>query len=435
LAPRAYVFAQSNSAIDAELNGLHIKVDADSGVILELEYGGMKMLQASAPDGSLLDAAYPGYDFEPLRIGTRYSTGAKVEIVDGAMVVTWDALGMSRPFAPEGHVSATVRIEPAADGRSVILTATIDNQSPLAIPQVIFPDLSGLQPFAGVDGTELRTCGFAMKPFRDLNVPEDDGRWYASRRNWLELKSGAYDKSMAARWMDLGSLDGGFSLFPTLWSWGPLNENGESVSEYVRLHRSQIDGTLRLMCEHRVTVAPGEQWVSPEYVLTPHEQGWAKGIEPFRAWVKENVKRPYPMPDHLRASLGYRSVWMAQQYANADPAEPTVVWRFRDLPGLAEEAKAHGLNEMVLWLWQPWEIPNEPSPELGTLVEFNEAIDACRAVGVNVSHFVSVMTMLDPIPTRYGWDDAQEYWGYHTDYVPMLRPYYGKVTSLQVCCG
>jgi hypothetical protein len=426
--PCTYAFAQSSAVVDAELNGLHIKVDASSGALLRLEYAGMTMLQSSPENGSLLDAAYPGFGFEPLRIGTHHSKGAHIEKANGALSITWDALGMSRPFASQGRVSATVRIESAPDGRSVTLTATLDNHSSLPIPQVLFPDVSGLQPFAGEDETELRTCGFAMKPFRDLNVPKDDGRWYASRRNWTELKSGAYDKSMAARWMDFGSLDGGFSLFPKLWSWGPLNANGEPVSEYVRLHQSQTDGTLRLMCEHRVTIAPGESWSSPEYVLTPHLRGWAKGIEPFRAWLQENMQRPYPLPDHLRASLGYRSVWMAQQYANADPAEPTVVWRFRDLPALAEEAKAHGLNEMVLWLWQPWEIPDEPSPELGTLEEFNQAIQACRAMGVNVSHFVSVMTMLDPIPANYGWTDAQEYWGYHTDFIPMLRPYYGKAS-------
>ncbi len=420
--------AEPGNVVEADLNGLYVTVSADTGALLGLEYAGMTMLKATPDNGSLLDAAYPGFGYAPLRIGTRYSKNAHVEVVDGAVTIAWDALGMSRSFTPEGAVKATVRIAPAPDGRSVILTATIDNQSLLAIPQVIFPDLDGMQPFAGEDGTELRTCGFAMKPFRELNVSVDDGRWYASRRNWKELKSGAYDKSMAARWLDLGSLNGGVSLFPKLWSWGPLNDSDEPTTDHVLLHRSQIDGTLRLMCEHRVTIAPGERWTSPEYVLTPHAHGWAKGIEPFRNWIKENVQRPYPLPEHLHQSLGYRTVWMAQQYANADPAEPTVVWRFRDLPGLAEEAKAHGLNEIVVWLWQPWEIPDEPSPELGTLDEFNQAIETCRGMGVNVSLFVSVMTMLDPIPAKYGWDDAAEYWGYHTDFIPMLRPYYGKAS-------
>lgn len=420
--------AENKKPVRAELNGLLIAVDADSGGLLELEYDGMSMLQASPETASLLDAAYPGYGFDPLRLGVRYSKRARVEKADGRLVITWDALGMSRAFEPKGSVSAAVYFQPTPDGRSVLLTASLNNQSELAIPQVLFPDLAGLRPFAGEDLTEFRTCGFVMSPFRELKLPEDDGRWYATRRNWSELKWGAYDKSMAGRWMDLGSLQGGFSLFPKLWSWGPLNQSGEPTTDRVFLHLSQPDGALRLMCEHKVTIAPGERWTSPEYVLTPHRHGWAKGIEPFRAWVNENIQRPYRLPKHLRETLGYRSVWMAEQYVDADPAASAVVWRFRDLPELAEECRAHGLNEMVLWFWQPWTISDQPSPELGTRDEFVQAVEGCRAKGVNVSLFVSVMTLLGPIPLKYGWHGAKEYWGYHADFVPMLRPYYGQVS-------
>lgn len=440
---------EPSEPVRAELNGLRVAIDPGSGGLLELEYEGTKMLQARPGSASLLDAAYPGYGFEPLRLGTRHSRDAHVEVADGGISITWQALGMSRKFEPKGSVTATVQIRPAADRRSITLKASIENRSELAIPQVLFPDLAGLQPFAGVETTELRTCGGVQKPFRDLSPPEDEGRWYASRRNWLTLKSGAYDKSMAARWLDLGSLKSGFSLFPKLWSWGPVTESGspreingvsssrgsvspisrgEPTSDRVLLHLSQVDQTLRLMCEHKTRIQPGEKWSSPEYVLTPHQHGWAKGIEPFRAWVKENVQRPHPVPKHLRSTLGYRSVWMAQQYAVADAAAPTVVWRFRDLPSLADECRAHGLNEMVVWLWGPWELPNQPSPELGTLEEFNRAIAECRAKGVNVSLFVSVMTMLNPIPAKYGQTDGSEDWGYHTDFIPMLRPYYGKAS-------
>jgi len=422
------VASEPGSPVQRELNGLRVVIDPDSGGILELEYAGMKMLQARPGNASLLDAAYPGHGFEPLRLGARYSRDAHVEVAAGEIVITWQALGRSRDFEPKGSVRATVQFRPEADGRSITLKASIENKSELAIPQVLFPDLAGLQPFAGLEGTELRTCGGVQKPFRDLALPEDEGRWYASRRNWLTLKSGAYDKSMAARWLDLGSLKGGLSLFPKLWSWGPVTGSGEPAADCVLLHLSQEDQTLRLMCEHKTLIRPGEKWSSPEYVLTPHRHGWAKGIEPFRDWVKENVQRPHPLPKHLRNTLGYRSVWMAQQYAPADPAAPTVVWRFRDLPNLADECRAYGLNEMVLWLWQPWEIPNQPSPELGTIEEFNLALAECRAKGVNVSLFVSVMTMLNPIPAKYGQTDGQEDWGYHTDFIPMLRPYYGKAS-------
>ncbi|MBI5091528.1 MAG: hypothetical protein HZB26_03690 [Candidatus Hydrogenedentes bacterium] len=414
--------------VSAELNGLRISIDSESGGLLSLEYDGVTMLRRAPGSASLLDAAYPGYGFEPLRLGTRYSKGARVTKTDGAVEIAWDALGMSRDFKPKGSVSATVRMRAAEDGRSIILTASIKNESEIAIPQVLFPDFEGLLPFSGKDQTELHTCGCVMKPFVELELPEDDGWWYAGRKNWTELKWGAYDKTMSARWLDLGSLSGGISLFPKVWSWGELTTSGTAATERVLLHLSQLDGALRLMCEHQVTIAPGGAWTSPEYVLTPHRHGWAKGIEPFRAWIQENVRRPHPLPSHLRQSLGFRTVWLAQQYVKADPAGSSVVWRFSDLPGLAKECRDHGLCELVLWVWQPWEIPDQPSPELGTLEEFEQALAECRALGVNVSLFISVMTMLNPLPEKYGLNDNKEDWGYHTDLVPMLRPYYGKAS-------
>lgn len=420
--------AQGREPVQAELNGVGLTIDPDSGALLALRYNGATILDAASEHASLLDAACPGQGFEPLRMGVRYTSGARVKVSAHDILISYDMLGASRPVSITGRVSAEVRIRAAEDGQSLVLSARMDNHSDAAIPQIVFPDLSGLRPFGGREATELRTCGFVKKPFVEMDIAEDDGWWYAARRNWMDLHSGAYDKSMAGRWLDFGDRRSGFSLFPKRWSGWEFTEAGEPTTEHVLLHLSQTDGTLRLMCEHRVDLQPGGQWVSPDYVLTPRRHGWAKGIEPFRAWLRENRRRPYPLPEHLRASLGFRSVWMAQQYAHADAAAPTVVWRFRDLPGLADECVDHGLTEMVLWLWQPWELPDQPAPELGTPAELDEAIKACRAKGVNVSLFISVMTVLDPLPERYGWTDRGEYWAYHTDFIPMLRPYYAKAS-------
>lgn len=425
LASSRAMAAQTKAPIRAELNGLTLAFDPDSGGLIEMSYDGAKLLESPSENAALLDAACPGQGFDPLRLGARYSSGARVDVSAEGIVISWKTLGTSRPVGIGGPVSAEVRIRPAADGRSLVLTAVIDNHSKAPIPQVLFPDFAGLRPFAGKENTELRTCGFVKKPFLEMELAEDDGWWYAAQRNWADLHSGAYDKSMAARWMDFGNRQSGFSLFPKQWGGWELTKAGDPTTEHVLLHLSQIDGTLRLMCEHRVDIAPGERWSSPEYVLTPRRHGWAKGIEPFRVWLRENRQRPYPMPRRLRETLGYRSVWMAQQYANTDPGAPTVVWRFCDLPGLADECIEHGLNEMVLWLWQPWEIPDQPSPELGSVEEMQQAIAACRDKGVNVSLFVSVMTLIDPQPAKYGWNNGEEYWAYHTDFIPMARPYYG----------
>ena len=121
-------------------------------------------------------------------------------------------------------------------------------------------------------------------------------------------------------------------------------------------------------------------------------------------------------------------MWLAEQYVGADPTPSSVAWRFTDLPVLARECREHGLNEMVLWLWGPWALPDLPSPELGTLEEFERAIAECRALGVNVSLFVSVMTLLGALADKYPVNGDKEFWCYHSDLVPMCRPYYGRAS-------
>lgn len=61
--------AEPGEPVRAELNGLRVAIDPDSGGLRELEYDGVKFLQAGTGSASLLDAAYPGYGFEPLRLG------------------------------------------------------------------------------------------------------------------------------------------------------------------------------------------------------------------------------------------------------------------------------------------------------------------------------------------------------------------------------
>ena len=106
--------------------------------------------------------------------------------------------------------------------------------------------------------------------------------------------------------------------------------------------------------------------------------------------MRSKVQRRYAMPKHIRDGLGYRTLWMCQNQPN-DPTD--AVWRFRDLPALAQEAKDHGLTEMVLWAWHPGfdaSLP-APFPHLGTEQELLDAVRECRKIGVNVAPFISVV--------------------------------------------
>ncbi|NLI00459.1 MAG: hypothetical protein GX446_13320 [Chthonomonadales bacterium] len=431
MALRAYVAlgmllggtAMANAdTVSANLNGLTITFDRTSGAIVRMEYPGPGvLLDAGTDEAGLVDMAYPLPDFEALRLRARCSTGAVIEQEPDRVTIRIPAVGASRAgFSPEGAVAATVVFRADGDGRSIILSCEVKNGSGRPVPQVIFPDLRGLVDVAGPDHTIFKTCGFGSAPFRELVVPEVDV-WYAVNNSTVEHKSGGMFHSMWARWMDLGGLNGGFSLFPRRWGWDP------QTTTYLQMR--QATKRLRLLCVHPDTIAPGATWSSGEWVLTPHASGWAKGIEPFRAWVRSHAERKYAMPRHIREGLGYRTVWMCQ----SQPQDPTdAVWRFGDLPELAREAADHGLTEMVMWAWQPAfdaSLP-APFPHLGTEQELVEAARACREAGVRLTPFISVLQANPKTAGRYGLKVTDNNgWTYHTEMIPRWNPPYAAGLS------
>ncbi len=384
----------SGSVIEAELNGLKITLDADSGVIVKLESPGFGTLLQSAPErGGAIDLAYPVERFEPLRLASRFSHGAKISRDKDSLTIAWQKLGASRHFDLPGSVSASITFRLAPDGSSIILSARITNHSPRSVRQVIFPDFSGLQPFASKENTLFRTAGTVSAPFLELAKTEGreslqymiDDAAYSTK-----YEAGGLFHSMIVRWMVYGSLRGGFSLFPRRWGWEP--------QVVARLQLSEVDDSVRLLCLHDVEIKPDATWESGEFYLTPHTGGWAKGIEPFRAWVHQNFKREWPMPKHVREGLGFRTVWMCQN----QPSDPQdAIFKFKDLPALAQECKDHGIDEMTTWAWnRGFVLPLPPPyPHLGSEQDMIDAIAACKKIGVNVARS-SASSRPTPRPRR-----------------------------------
>lgn len=418
--------ANDRGALHIDLNGLDVSLDEASGGIVGLRLDGPGQLLEAGPDeAALVDVAYPLPQFEPLRLATRFTTGTVISREGMGVRIATSALGPSRELGIEGSVSAEVTLRPTADGRSVVLSCRVTNNSPRPVRQVVFPDLAGLLPVAGVDHTILKTGGFGSAPFRELRLPDVD-QFYAQSGAFREHNSGGMFQDMIMRWLDLGGLNGGLSLFPRRWGW--------DAHVKVLLHLSEVTGRLRLMCVNAEEVPPGDTWESGEWVLTAHRQGWAQGLEPYREWIHENLKREAPVPPHVRRGLGFRSVWMCQNQPD-DPAGDAV-WRFQDLPELAREAKAHGLTELVLWGTHPgFTLPLPPPfPHLGTEEGLARAVAECREMGVRVAPFISMLQANKATGPRYGLSVPETGgWTYHTELIPRFNPpYAGNYACAQV---
>lgn len=420
--------AQAGQTVDATLNGLQIEFDSASGGIVHMSYPGPgTLLEAEPGDASLIDVAHPVPEFDPLRLASRFSTGARIDVAPGCVTVVWPRLGASREKwnTSDGAVSATVRLRAMPDGRSILMTCEVDNQSSRPVRQVLFPDFRGLLPIGGEDNTNLRSCGFNSTPFRDLKPIEARKReFYATDTGGFaaEYKSGGIFNPMWVRWLDFGSLRGGFSIFPRQWGWDPAT--------VVRLHHSETTNTLRLMHVNDALIEPGQTWHSCEYVLTPHAAGWAKGIEVYRDWVRAHMQRKHEMPRRIREALGFRTIWMTEGWPD-DPKDAN--FTFADLPALARETHEHGLAEMVMWSWcRGFRLPlPAPMAHLGTAQDMATAAEQCKREGAELVPFVSVIQGDKDTAARYGLTaSASSGWTQHSETVPRLNPPY---SSLYAC--
>ena len=197
------------------LNGLHFAIDNKSGSILRMSTADIgNVLDASPDQAGIVDLAFPIKKFQPLRLASRYSENAGIKISAREATISWENLGASRNFDLPGSVAVSVHLQAAPDEKSVVMTCSIKNQSRLTIPQVMFPDLMGLIPFAGEDDTKFRTAAFEVAPFTLLKPDDETTAFYATGQlhkgdGWIEYKSGKY-RSFSEKlvdWLDFGGVN------------------------------------------------------------------------------------------------------------------------------------------------------------------------------------------------------------------------------------
>jgi hypothetical protein len=396
------------------MNGLEIEICERTGGLTRLSYGSVgTLLEASEEDAGILTVGYPVKEFVPLMLEPRLSR-ARVLREDGGLTLIWDQLSANRSGLelPPGRVSSTVQIRPAPDGRSIILRARVENHSQGEVTQILFPDLRGLRPIDEPQLMELRMALGVVNPLAGPVTSPGRSPFYAPTL-WQEYPSeGQYHRN-ALRWMDYGSLKGGFGLFEKMWMTEPRPS--------ILTHRNEASPTdLRVVWQHKIQVKANETWESAEYWLTPHAGGWAKGIEVFRDYVTR-VKPPRPVatPDRIRNGLGFQTVWMIQS-AECDAAY--AAFRFTDLGRIARDAKAHGIDELVLWGWCHYgTLPIRAREELGTPEELLAGIRRAAEAGVNVSLFVSIKQLDDRFAPRYGVPPGTSAsWTFHPELIPAM---------------
>jgi len=402
------------SVFKMTLNGMELSIDEQNGSLLGLSYSPVgRLLQAAPETASMLDLGYPTEQFVAMRLASRFS-GARLAKETNGVTVIWDRLNSSRNNLPlpKGRVRSEVKIYAAPDGRSIVMSCRIENQSTAPIAQVLFPDLSGLRPFDDKDRMQLRFALGVVSPFAQPVRPPDRAPFYAVSM-WKEYAPEAGYHLNALRWIDYGSLRGGLSMFQRCWGTEPR------PSILTRRNESDPDD-LRLAWGHREEIAPGTTWESGEFWLTPHQSGWAKGIEVYHDYVRE-VNPARELPTIVKEGVGFQTIWMIQP-TEPDPAK--AAFKFKDLPRVARDAREHGIHELVLWNWATYgDLMPQIRHELGTLDELLDGIRRARELGVTVVPFSNLIELNDRYASRYGVKPGSaSSWVYHPEMIPGLYP-------------
>jgi hypothetical protein len=407
------------NAVKVRLNNLDIGIDDATGSIVSLTSPyTAELLAANSEAAGLLDLAYPTESFTAMRLASRFSKATILRPSPDEIDIEWNRLGASRSnlLLPSGGVKALVTIKAASDGRSVIFTCHIDNQSGASVRQTLFPDLWGLKPVAGVKTTRLRLARAVVHPFDAPLIPLDTAPEYYRGLGWKVYPAGSYYQANSLRWLDYGGFDGGLSVFQKKWGSGDW-------PDVLTQRRERDPNSLRLAWEQQQEIAPGQSWDSGEFWFTPHAGGWAKGIEVYRTYVNQ-VNPPSSLPADVRDDIGFQTIWMIQT-AEVDPK--MAAFRFTDLPRVAADAKHFGIHEVVPWGWCTYStLPIPPRPELGSEADLLRAVQQSREMGVNIAPFISIDIVRNRYAARYNAPVGSEDWTYHPELIPMFRPYYTK---------
>lgn len=393
----------------------------------------------------LFDIAVPvKYDYEILRMAPNHKNAGKVKfnISANEAVIEYLSLGNNiingeadNLAGISGGIYAKLILKALDDNRSVSMKLRLKNNCETDIRQVIFPDMNGLEYVTSENETRFTTLGFTSYPFAELaDSAEKRNSFYAINPlcSGKIYRSGGYFgyENMIGRYYDFGSLEYGYSMFHKYWGFGPDNMN--TMADEVLVKLDQKTKKLRIGNIHYVNIAGAGEYESGEYILTPHTGGWINGIYQYKNWVDKNKKRVAPLPESIRGGLGYRTIWMSEQYPKD---KGSVVYYYDDLPEVARDMAEHGLYELSVWGNGDNNLPFKKDKyaikELGGFDGWVKNVDILKSMGINTVPFLSIVSIWRDSCERYGLQisGAGAGWSQNLKGIPCFQSPY-----MEKCC-
>lgn len=275
------------------------------------------------------------------------------------------------PLSDDGgethDIAVTANYELAED--AVTVTVQSENYSEAVILEVRYPQVPGLAGFrAEGDGAPGRLEPIPGAPA--LNVPFN--AVHVNYPGGLNMGFVTAVNDAWGRGFYMGAHDGVARL--KQWRFEAVGPEGapEIAASLTHFPHSQT----------------GQLFTGAPWVLAFHDGGWVDGGQRYRDWfVKTFGIRPRK-DDWIRDKHFYQMIMMMLPEGNIN-------YRFEDVPDLARQGLAYGVDSLQLAGWQRGGHDNgypyyEPDPRLGTWEDVEKAIRACHDLGVRIYFFANI---------------------------------------------
>ncbi|MGA2531470.1 MAG: DUF6259 domain-containing protein [Candidatus Aminicenantales bacterium] len=299
-----------------------------------------------------------------------------------------------------GTVDVKVRYHiRALDGR-VEFSIEVDNPTDLPLAEVYFGIIGGQQGLVNRLDTESLVPGWVSNMAPSIFTSFRAGGYGGGNLGIRYDAAGfLYPGSMQMGWIEFFNRKAGLGLYYA-------NHDVESrlTGLYLELRPFTKSAVVGSNWPTPADVPAGEPigltmgWLKFPYLkrgtfasgpvaLQIHRGDWHEGSALYRAWFDRHFEVHRP-PSWLRREMAWQSVIISN-------SEDVAVWKFKDLPKLAADARKYGVTTFEILGWDIGGIDRgypqyRPDPRLGTAGEFRQALAEMKKLGVHPLIFANV---------------------------------------------
>jgi Domain of unknown function (DUF6259) len=379
-----------------------LEVSPETGALVRLcdKAGGVELL-AHGRLGESFRILLPLPEFEANYILGTEQRLSGADVTEDALALRWDGPLQSS----EGQFDVDVEVHITFVGEGIEFQTTVRNRTPHALAEVWHAGLGGLMGIGGREGTRtiLPSSRAPGTEWLFRQFPESMGVGGGGGLRFPEYYT-RYPLELNMPWLDISNSEVGCGLYYGCHDVEPrvstlrfemhpglarnrLSGNWPSDREMEATADRYTPG-LVVHWVHLPYTPPGETFVGPPVVVQSHAGDWHAGASIYRAWFLSHFSIP---------QLGQG--WLRREQAVQDTMfllpEGNVMLTFNDIPRWAADARAHGVNTVMISGWNVGGHDNQypnytPDPKLGTWNELAEAIKRCHELGTRVLFFANV---------------------------------------------